>query len=271
MQERELEAAKRKILALSSKTIENGCTENEFFAASKMIGTLLDRFNLTMDEVTVRQEKCVTHEFDTESKHRSVSFSTAQAVAKFCQVRCWQNRTRYIGGIRLMFFGLEPDVQMAVYLSGLIKSAANRAVDEFKQTDVYKMSAYKRRQTFSFYNGMAARISERLDEMTIERLVAEKKAADYHAEQLKERMLGMSDEAAAKVAKQTTGTAMISLAKKDFVDEQLKLHGPKLYKVQNKSKANAIGGRTAGADAGSKVNLSRPLAHNGYGSTLLLS
>ena len=271
-QERELEDAKRKILALSAKTIENGCTENEFFAASKMIGVLLDRFNLTMDEVTMRQERCITKEFDTGSKHRSVSFSTSQAVAKFCQVRCWQYRSRYSKtGIRIMFFGLEPDVSMAVYLSGLIKSAADRSVAEFKQTYDYLRSSYKRSETFSFYNGMAIRISERLIDMASERAKMEKKAAAYHAEQMKAKMVEMSAEAAVKVAEQTTGTALISVAKKAFVDEQLKLHGPKLRKVHNGSKAGEHAGISAGKSAGDKVNLSRPIAHHGYGGTLQIT
>ena len=50
---------KGRIKALAEKTVSNGCTEAEAMAAAEMVGRLLERYALSMEEIDVREERCV--------------------------------------------------------------------------------------------------------------------------------------------------------------------------------------------------------------------
>ena len=55
----ELSRVKARIQALAEKTVSNGCTEAEAMAAAEMVGRLLERYALSMEEIDVREERCV--------------------------------------------------------------------------------------------------------------------------------------------------------------------------------------------------------------------
>ena len=50
---------KARIKALAEKTVSNGCTEAEAMAAAEMVGRLLERYALSMEEIDVREQRCV--------------------------------------------------------------------------------------------------------------------------------------------------------------------------------------------------------------------
>jgi hypothetical protein len=49
----ELTRVKARIKALAEKTVSNGCTEAEAMAAAEMVGRLLERYALSMEEIHV--------------------------------------------------------------------------------------------------------------------------------------------------------------------------------------------------------------------------
>ncbi len=49
---------KARIKALTDKTVANGCTEAEAMSAAEMVGRLLERYALSMDEIEVRSAMC---------------------------------------------------------------------------------------------------------------------------------------------------------------------------------------------------------------------
>jgi Protein of unknown function (DUF2786) len=51
----ELTRVKARIKALAEKTVSNGCTEAEAMAAAGMVGRLLERYALSMEEIDVRE------------------------------------------------------------------------------------------------------------------------------------------------------------------------------------------------------------------------
>ena len=53
-QQDELARVKARIKALAERTVARGCTEAEAMAAAEMVGRLLERYALTMDEIDVR-------------------------------------------------------------------------------------------------------------------------------------------------------------------------------------------------------------------------
>jgi Protein of unknown function (DUF2786) len=59
-QTQELARIKARIKALTEKTVANGCTEAEAMSAAEMVGRLLERYALSMDEIS---ERC-SHTFD---------------------------------------------------------------------------------------------------------------------------------------------------------------------------------------------------------------
>jgi hypothetical protein len=56
----ELSRVKARIRALAEKTTSNGCTEAEALSAAEMVGRLLERYALTMEEVDLRETACCT-------------------------------------------------------------------------------------------------------------------------------------------------------------------------------------------------------------------
>jgi hypothetical protein len=66
----ELARVKTKIKALAAKTVEAGCSEHEALHAAEMVGRLLDQYNLSMDEIDIREEVCVLSEVPVRSKRR---------------------------------------------------------------------------------------------------------------------------------------------------------------------------------------------------------
>ena len=55
----ELTRVKARIKALAEKTVSNGCTEAEAMAAAEMVGRLLERYVLSMEEIDIREERCL--------------------------------------------------------------------------------------------------------------------------------------------------------------------------------------------------------------------
>jgi hypothetical protein len=83
----ELNRVKARIKALAEKTISNGCTEAEAIAAAEMVGRLLERYALTMDEIEVREERCVQVEVQIGGQRRRPVDCCVTAIARFCDCK----------------------------------------------------------------------------------------------------------------------------------------------------------------------------------------
>jgi hypothetical protein len=55
----ELSRVKARIKALAEKTVSNGCTEAEAMAAADMVGRLLERYALSMEEIGIARDLVV--------------------------------------------------------------------------------------------------------------------------------------------------------------------------------------------------------------------
>lgn len=276
-QEKELETVKRRIKALSERTMERGFSEAEALNAAEMVGKLLTQYNLSMSEVMVRQEPCVQKVFETSSAHRDfLSYGgVARAISEFTKTRYWFTkpyRKRY-GNVKWNFFGLESDVDMAVYLCEIFSNAFKTSWEEFKTTEFYKnYTGHRRPLTTNFERGFGERLNSRLTEIRVEKEKEEARATEFHQKEMEGKMIGMSDEAAVKFSEQTTGTALVLIAKEKRVEEEFKKTGLKLrkYHSNNNYQFNSSAHRH-GETAANKVNIQRPVANKGYGGTYLLS
>lgn len=254
--ETELQKVKRRIRALSARTMENGCTEAEAFAAMEKISELLSTFNLTMTEVELRAEKCVTGTVET-AKTKTGLFYAWSGIRELCGVRVW--RSTYRSGYVWNFFGLESDVEMAVYLTNLIETSLQDALAKFRQTDEWaSYHSHRRTLTANFTAAFGSRIAYRLSELAAKNREEEKRANAYHAANT--AAVEATDAAKAEAARRTTGTALITVAKAKMVEEEFQKLGMKLRtSTSQQTMRYNSNARSAGNTAANKVNLSRPI------------
>lgn len=259
-QESELVRIKRKIRALSALTLEKGASESEAMLAMKKVGELLTQYNLSMDEVSMREEPCVTKFYNTLRKKRNVLWETFSGMQKLCGVKAWYGNDRH-NGMCWFYFGLESDVDMALYLSDFLTKTEKLKSELFRRSHIYvNYAGHKSIPLHNFRTAFGQRINERLHTLAREREAAEQKSAAYHADVMKERMLDATPEAQVAAVEAKTGTALICLAKEKMIAEEFVKRGPKLRMIKTQTNARYHGGaREAGNNAANNVNLTRPI------------
>jgi hypothetical protein len=237
MQQRdELARVKARIRALAEKTVSNGCTEAEAMAAAEMVGRLLERYALTMQEVDVRTTACVQVFVSAGRRQRRPIDGCVMAIARYCDCNVWLARDE--AGITYVFFGFDTDAALARYLFEVIDRAMATEITAFLPAP----GADVRRARASFQHGMAARVAERLEAM--------------HAER-----------EAAVAAQRSTGTALI-LARHRAVESAFRETKVRLVSVRRLQPVRLRSAFQAGRQAGERVNLKRPV---GGGAQTLLS
>jgi hypothetical protein len=228
----ELLRVKSRIKALTEKTVANGCTEAEAMSAAEMVGRLLERYALSMDEIEVRATRCVQMEVPIGGLRRRPIDGCVPAIARFCDCKVWLAR----GGEaapRYVFFGFETDAALAIYLFSVIGRAIATELAHFKEGRPTLRAVKLRRAADSFQHGIAARVEARLTEM--------------HAE--REASVG---------AQRSTGTALI-LVKHRVVDEAFAAANVRLVNTYSATRPNEAGAFRDGWAAGARINLSRPV------------
>jgi Protein of unknown function (DUF2786) len=240
----ELSRVKGRIKALTEKTVANGCTEAEAMAAADMVGRLLERYVLSMDEIEIRTARCVQVEVPLGGQRRRPIDGCVPTIARFCDCKVWLARAATPDpetpdfdptrpGSRYVFFGFETDTALATYLFTVIDRAVITETSAFRQLNPHVRGVRLRQASSSFQHGVVARVSERLD--------ATHRARD-----------------AAVRAQRSTGTALI-LAKDRVVEDAFRETEVRLVSM------NATGRRVistafrAGWAAGERVNLNRPV------------
>ena len=235
---------KGRIKALTEKTVANGCTEAEAMAAAAMVGQLLERYALSMDEIEIRTARCVQAEVPVGGSRRRPIDGCVPTIARFCDCKVWlargaaphpqapaSGRTR--SGSRYVFFGFETDTALATYLFSVIDRAIVTETAAFRRLHPAFRGVGLRQASASFQHGVAARVAERLDSI--------KRSRD-----------------AAVRAQRSTGTALV-IAKHRVVEDAFRETDVRLRRM------DAVGPRVIGAAfragwaAGERVNLNRPV------------
>ena len=146
-------------------TEERGATEAEALVATKKIGDLLEKYNLSMDEVEIKSSTCIQGEVIVGKSRSHPVISVASPIANFVGVKCWRNKRH---NVTVVFFGLSHDVEVATYFLALCQNAMECEWALFKKSDRYiKESATHNGNSIrtSFMHGMAERLAGRIDEM----------------------------------------------------------------------------------------------------------
>jgi hypothetical protein len=156
----------QRIRALRAKTVDHGCTEQEAMAATAKIAELLDRYDLTLDAISVRKATCEGVGVDTGRRRRAPVDSCNPPIADFCDCRVWAEQTES-GALRYIFFGLKADVEAARLLHDLIDAAFETETRRFRDTPIYLTLRGGDRRTAlnSFQIGLANGISAKLRQL----------------------------------------------------------------------------------------------------------
>jgi Protein of unknown function (DUF2786) len=162
----ELDKLKARIQALRAKTINNGCTEDEALFAASKVAELLDRYDLSLTDVEMREASCERLEYETWHKKRIPIDACVGAVAHFCDCRVWREKNQ-TGKARYVFFGLRSDVAVAHYLTELIDTAVKFGLGRYKTSPDYRLFRHKERHmaNASFALGMVTSIANKLTAM----------------------------------------------------------------------------------------------------------
>jgi len=162
----ELARVVQRILALREKTVDQGCTEEEAMAAASKVAELLDRYDLTLDDVSVRNEACAGLAVNTNRRRASPIDTCVQPVAAFCDCRAWSEKTAS-GDFRYVFFGLKADVEAARFLHELIESTFETETTIFRESVIYQalQGGERRSASNSFQVGLANGIVARLRDL----------------------------------------------------------------------------------------------------------
>lgn len=153
-----------RIRALLSKTVANGCTEDEAIAAAEKAAELLALYDLSMDEVELRASPFSESEQDHDSDDVGDRFwVVANAISELTGTKSWVSRPG-VRPVRHSFFGLAHEVEIATYLldicSRAVRTECARAAREGEWA-LFRL-AIRRSRRIAFLDGMCDRLAYRI-------------------------------------------------------------------------------------------------------------
>jgi hypothetical protein len=252
---------------LMDQTTTRGRTEGEMNQAMDKLNAIQNAFNLTLDEIVLETLEYKKADVQGLAPKGCPMNECMFSISYFTQTKRWRTpgKKKYIHGRTprgracikgvpvglptYHFFGLEQDVEMAVFLYELIKNSLQTSLDEFMKSPEYlniTRRGGKRSAQYSFKHAFCTRVGYRLQEMAF-------------ANEKEQPTLAGSG-ADLTVCKKKVRDAKF--------DEQL---GIKLVNRRSSvSGGNSSRGWSAGSSAANNVNLSRPI-NDGPKATLLLA
>lgn len=159
MTEREKIAAK--IRALLAKTVENGCTEDEAIAAAAKVAELLARYNLTLDEVSLRASPFQRHTEQHEDDVGDRLWKIADGIAQLIGVKYWTSASG-VFPVEVSFFGFAHEVEIARYLLEICGGAMRRECSKLQREFALLTPVRRRRKILPYLDGMADRLRKRI-------------------------------------------------------------------------------------------------------------
>lgn len=224
----ELERAKRLIQKLVVRTETNGCTEEEALSAADKISELLNQFELRLDEVIIRQEKCVERRVFAPDEAMS---SIIVGIGELCHLVTYHEGDSK--PVTYVFFGMERDIELAVFLYEICHEAA----DEGWAAHVNGGKGHQTKQKESYRMGFGSRLFQRFLELKEER--------DRHREELRRQA-------------QSTGTDLV-LVRDGIVEEEFAKTGVRLRSSNRRRSIRDYGAYRMGQDHANSVNLNSPI------------
>jgi hypothetical protein len=139
-------------------------------AAAEKVAELLDRYDLSLGDVEIREASCERRVYETRSRKRIPLEECIGAIADFCNCRVWREKDA-AGEVRYVFFGLPADVEVAHYLTELVDTTVRTELGRYKTSPEYRQFRHQERHlaNASFALGMVGSIADKLEAMKAER------------------------------------------------------------------------------------------------------
>jgi hypothetical protein len=150
--------------------MDNGCTEAEALSAAAKVAELLDRYDLSLTDVEIRNGQCEQRHYETWRKKRIPLDDCIGDIASFCDCRVWREKS-HSGNARYVFFGFRSGIEVAHYLTELIDNAVRSELGRYKNSAGYRRFRHQDRHVAnsSFTLGMVASIADKLTAMKRQR------------------------------------------------------------------------------------------------------
>jgi Protein of unknown function (DUF2786) len=176
-----------KITALLAKTKANGCTESEAIAAAELAEKLMAKYGLSLSElssISAPSEACEADGVPIGASRCHEVVRLGEPIACYTDTRHWYNsrgiihvtngkmRAHEHRGVLLIYFGLPSDVQVAIYLTTILRQAMETEWSNYWKLNRLTSLTSARTARANFMRGMASRISQRLGQMKREQAKA---------------------------------------------------------------------------------------------------
>ena len=131
---------------------------------------LLDRHDLSLSDLEIRQAACERRVYETRNRKRIPLDDCIGAIADFCDCYVWREKDA-AGAVRYVFFGLPADVEAAQTLTELVDTAVRTELGRYKTSPEYRQFRHQERHlaNASFALGMVGSIADKLEAMKAER------------------------------------------------------------------------------------------------------
>lgn len=158
---------KEKIEALLSKTVDNGCTEDEALAAAEKAAQLMLQYEIEVGEIGLRRDaatcKAIWVPYAFYGR-RPIGGGVAVGAAELFGCRVWAT------GKQVCFFGLAQDAECAARTFQTITAAMLAEMARFKNSETYRTTqachgTHGKSLMISFLAGMGRRLYARLVEL----------------------------------------------------------------------------------------------------------
>jgi hypothetical protein len=230
------------IRKLREQTTDQGRTESEAMIAMDRMQKLIAVYNIGLDEVFLSTEPCIQITV-TNGKIKDNGIGTiVVGLGKMFDMVVYRKKSAEM--CTYVFFGLESDVLAAEYLFNILNKSlileTTRHRNAFKS---FAIRGAKKSAGASFAKGMSLRI--------------------YY------RLLALGDQTRRETVEQQGSNAIIKLKDNRVQDEFKKQSGVKLRKnYQQSHGVSNSSSYSAGAAAGDRVNLNRPVGSSAGGFTM---
>jgi hypothetical protein len=221
-----LERAKRIIRGALERTADRGCTEAEALANAERVSAMLAQFNLSLTDVIVRDVSDMV-EREVYAADKFIG-SVVTGIGRLCSLQTYHKTASTTVTAHVMY-GHAPDVEFGLYLYEVIAEAA-----ETDWVADMARNGYSKAKRESFRQGFAQRVRKRLTDLKDEQ----------DAERDRHRVM-------------SAGTDLVVL-KDQIVAAEFEKTGVKLV-MRAAPTPRDRAAYYRGVEAGTNVNLSRPL------------
>lgn len=249
----------QRVLNLRAKAADDAASENEVMSALAVAEKLMNAYQIEEAELSIAE---ATGRIKIEVVHKTADVTCTKgeggrnsqkhkivlvlsAINSFANVR---SVMKHNGQIE--FTGDRADVEIANYLTALIKRALDDSYNNYRKANPQVGYGAKT----SFQNAMASRISTRLYDIVRERNAEMKK----NAEEAKAKMIENQSTAS------STALVIVDMLneKREKVESEFRIRNPRLGTYRASTRSTNGNAFSAGRAAGDRVNLGRSVGAN---------